>query len=223
MGIVGVPCEMRGAAKLEETMNREILKIGLFCSSQIHPEKRCGCTLLGEAQPVVIEGLKDFIAEWEMENKDNDPEEGKRCESCKAFCKHCQDFPAISSDITAGEVGSDPGYTTVVVWTEHGKELVENAIEKGLFEIGKANGEDVKTAINLKSLRELINFEKTPRQQVLEYITKKGTSTISDIAKETRIEPKQIRYEVLRLVQLMELEMETNSSMDEPIFSIPCD
>ncbi|MFX0008632.1 MAG: FAD-dependent oxidoreductase, partial [Candidatus Hermodarchaeota archaeon] len=35
IGIVGVPCEMRGAAEIEEEMNRDILKIGLFCSSQM--------------------------------------------------------------------------------------------------------------------------------------------------------------------------------------------
>jgi coenzyme F420-reducing hydrogenase beta subunit len=204
-------------------MNREILKIGLFCSSQIHPEKRCGCTLLGEASPVVIDGLKDLIAEWESGNGDADVEEGKRCESCKAFCKHCQDFPAISSDITAGEVGSKPGYTTVVAWTERGKEIVENAIEKGLFELGEVNREDVKTAINLKSMRELISFEKTPRQQVLDYVTLQGSGTITDIAKETGLEPKKTRYEALRLVQLMELEMNVDPSVGEPEFSLPCD
>jgi coenzyme F420 hydrogenase subunit beta len=220
VGIVGVPCEMRGAARIEETMNREILKIGLFCSSQIHPEKRCGCTLLGEASPIVIEGLKDLIVEWESGNTDEDIEEGKRCESCKAFCKHCQDFPAISSDITAGEVGSEQGFTTVVAWTERGKEIVENAIEKGLFDIGDVNEDDVKTAINLKSMRELISFEKTPRQQVLDYVTLQGSSTITDIAKETGLEPQKTRYEALRLAQLMELEMNVDPSIDEPIFSL---
>jgi len=32
-----------------------------------------------------------------------------------------------------------------------------------------------------------------------------------------------VRYEALRLVQLMELEMKAEPSMDEPIFSIICD
>ncbi len=223
VGIVGVPCEMRGAAQIEESMNREILKIGLFCSSQIHPEKRCGCTLLGEANPIVIEGLKEIIEEWESENAEDVAEEGKRCESCKAFCKHCQDFPAISSDITAGEVGSRQGYTTVVAWTERGKEIIYNSIEKGLFETGEVNEEDVKTAINLKSLRELMNFEKTPRQQVLDYVTNQGPSTISDIVKDTGLDPKKARYEALRLVQLMTFEMNADSSLDEPIFSLICD
>ena len=39
VGIVGVPCEMRGAAEIEDEMNREILKIGLFCSSQMRTEE----------------------------------------------------------------------------------------------------------------------------------------------------------------------------------------
>ncbi|MFW9784031.1 MAG: coenzyme F420 hydrogenase/dehydrogenase beta subunit N-terminal domain-containing protein, partial [Candidatus Heimdallarchaeota archaeon] len=39
IGIVGVPCEMRGAAEIEEEMKRDILKIGLFCNSQIRTEE----------------------------------------------------------------------------------------------------------------------------------------------------------------------------------------
>jgi coenzyme F420-reducing hydrogenase beta subunit len=221
VGIVGVPCEMRGAANIEENMNREILKIGLFCSSQIHPTKRCGCTLIGESMAISI--LKEIDEELDTENEELDLQDGKRCESCKAHCKHCQDFPAIYSDITAGEVGSKMGYTTVLAWTERGRELVEKAIEKGLFDIGEVDEEDLKTAINFKSKRELISFEKTPRQQVLDYITLNGASTITDIAKQTGLEPKKTRYEALRLVQLMELEMKADPSMDEPIFSIICD
>ena len=41
-------------------------------------------------------------------------QETRRCLSCNHFCSHCQDFPAIYSDLTAGEVGSQDGFTTVV-------------------------------------------------------------------------------------------------------------
>jgi NADPH-dependent glutamate synthase beta subunit-like oxidoreductase len=158
-----------------------------------------------------------------MFNEDMALQEARRCLSCNHFCSHCQDFPAIYSDITAGEVGSKKGFTTVVVWTEHGKELVDHAIEKGLFEQGEVNKEQLKTAINLKSKRELMTFEKTPRQQVLDYITIQGPSTVSNIAKKTGIDAKKVRYEALRLVQLMNLEMKADPDMDEPLFSIICD
>ena len=35
LGIIGVPCEIRGAAEIEEEMKRDILKMGLFCNSSI--------------------------------------------------------------------------------------------------------------------------------------------------------------------------------------------
>ncbi len=158
-----------------------------------------------------------------MFNEDMALQEARRCLSCNHFCSHCQDFPAIYSDLTAGEVGSKKGYTTVVVWTERGKELVDHAIEKGLFDQGEVNEEELKIAINLKSKRELMTFEKTPRQTVLDYITFQGPSTISNIAKKTGIDAKKVRYETLRLVQLMQLEMKAEPEMEEPIFSIICD
>ena len=222
IGIVGVSCEMRGAAKIEEAMNREILKIGLFCSSQIHPEKRCGCTLLGEAHSDAVRELKKSFLNGELEFQE-DLQDGKRCESCKQHCKHCLDFAAIYSDITAGEAGSIKGYTTVVAWTERGKEIVENAIKKGLFDIGEVNKEDLIMSIDLKAKRELLKFEQTPRQKVLDYITLQGPSTISNIAKQTGLDLKKTRYEALRLVQLMKLEMDTDPSRDEPLFSEICD
>lgn len=159
----------------------------------------------------------------EMFNEDMALQEARRCLSCNNFCAHCQDFPAIYSDITAGEVGSEKGFTTVVAWTEKGKELVDSAIIRGLFEEGKVNEDELKTAINLKSKRELMDFEKTPRSQVLDYVSIQGPSTISTIAENTGLEQKKVRYEALRLVQLMEFEMKADPDMEEPIFSIVCD
>ncbi len=179
-------------------------------------------------KPETLEDATEEIS-WSFEeidkmfNEDMALQEARRCLSCNHFCTHCQDFPAIYSDLTAGEVGSKNGYTTVVVWTERGKELVEKSIEKGLFEQGEVDEEELKNAINLKSKRELMNFEKTPRQQVLDYINLQGSSTISDISRNIGLETKKVRYEALRLVQLMELEMKAEPDMDEPVFSIICD
>jgi len=240
IGIVGLPCEMRGTAKIEEAMNREILKIGLFCSSQIFPSRRCGCTLIGDIHPVVIKELKNFVTEREMKeeykshtkpfdeiekiyNEDPELQDGKTCDSCNQYCSHCQDFAAVYSDITAGEVGSEKGYTTVVAWTERGKELVENAIEKGLFDTSGVKEEDLKTAITLKSTRELIDHKKPPRQQVLDYVTLKGPTTISKISENLNLETKKVRYEALRLVQLNEIEMNVEPGFEEPMFTPVCE
>ena len=68
-----------------------------------------------------------------------------------------------------------------------------------------------------------ITFEKTPRQQILDYITLQGPSTISNLAKQLDIEPKKVRYEALRLTQLMQIEMKVDPEMDEPLFTLICD
>jgi len=158
-----------------------------------------------------------------MFNEDMALKEARRCLSCNHFCSHCQDFPAIYSDLTAGEVGSKSGFTTVVVWTEKGKEIVDNAIKKGLFDEGEVNINDLKTAINVKSKRELITFKKTPRQQVLDYISLQGPTTIADISNKLCLEPKKVRHEALRLVQMNKIEMKVTPEMVEPIFSLICE
>ena len=155
-----------------------------------------------------------------MFNEDMALKEARRCLSCNHFCSHCQDFPAIYSDITAGEVGSKKGYTTVVAWTEKGNDIIESAIQKGLFEKEEVNVKELRKAINSKSKREMKLFEKTPRQHILDYITLQGPSTISNISEKLNIQPKKVRYETLRLVQLNKINMKVYSNMNEPIFSI---
>ncbi len=158
-----------------------------------------------------------------MFNEDMAIKEARRCLSCNQYCAHCQDFPAIYSDLTAGEVGSEPGFSTVVAWTERGKEIIESAIQEGLFEQGKVNEEELNKAINLKSKRELLDFEKPARQAILDYIEKQGVSTISNMANNLKMEPKKVRYEALRLTQQHKLEMKIEPNNEEPLFSIMCE
>ena len=150
-------------------------------------------------------------------------QEARRCLSCNKYCAYCQDFPAIYSDFTAGEVGSEKGFTTVVTWTDRGNEIVKSAIQEGLFEEGKVNEEELKKAINLKSHRELLEFRKTPRQMVLDYITLQGPNTISNISENLDMEPKKVRYEALRLVQQHKLEMKVEPDYEEPLFTVMCE
>jgi len=96
-------------------------------------------------------------------------------------------------------------------------------MKKGLFDTGKVKEEDLKTAIKLKSTRELISHEKTPRQQVLDYVTLKGPTTISKISETLNLETKKVRYEALRLVQLNEIEMNVEPGLEEPMFSPVCE
>jgi len=228
VAIAGIAHGKEAAISIDRYLQGKDLEVGRYVQNKMFftgPKKPPkDYSLKPESLNEATEEIKwSFDEIDEKFNEDMAIQEARRCLSCNHFCSHCQDFPAIYSDITAGEVGSEKGYTTVVVWTEKGKELVDNAIAKGLFDEGKVNEDELKIAINLKSKRELMNFEKTPRRQVLDYVSLQGPSTISDIVKNTGLDPKKVRYEALRLVQLMEFEMKAEPDMEEPLFSIVCE
>ncbi|MBD3197744.1 MAG: NAD(P)-binding protein, partial [Candidatus Lokiarchaeota archaeon] len=205
--------------KGEDLMKDRQKKVKTFFSGLREPPKDYS------QKPESLEEATEELS-WDFEeieamfNEDMALREARRCLSCNHFCSHCQDFPAIYSDLTAGEVGSKPGFTTVVAWTEHGKKLVDKAVNDGLFEIGDVDFDELKKAIDLKSRRDLLSFEKTPRQKVLDFIQLQGPSTIREISHALSLDTKKVRYECLRLVQKYKLEMEVNENVDEPIFKI---
>jgi len=208
--------------KGESLMEGRYKKINSFFTGPKKPPKDYSL------KPESLEDATEEIS-WNFEeidqmfNEDMALQEARRCLSCNHFCSHCQDFPAIYSDITAGEVGSKKGYSTVVVWTDRGKEIVENAIKLSLFEEGEVNEIEINQAINLKSRRELMIFERTPRQQVLDYITSQGMGTITEMANNLNLDPKKVRYEALRLTQMMKLEMKVDQGRNEPLFILICE
>jgi NADPH-dependent glutamate synthase beta subunit-like oxidoreductase len=146
--------------------------------------------------------------------------EAKRCLSCNSFCSHCQDFAGIFADISAGEIGSEKSYSTVIAWTQRGKELVDKAIDRGLFEIGTLDQDAITKVVDFKAKRKLHDFEKTPRQGILDYIKEHGPATIGVLSKELKLVPKKTRYEALRLTQERMLEMRIDEGATEPVFTI---
>jgi coenzyme F420 hydrogenase subunit beta len=50
-------------------------------------------------------------------------------------CANCGDFANEFADISVGNVGSDPGYSTVLVRTKRGKQALDSALKAGLIEI----------------------------------------------------------------------------------------
>ena len=43
------------------------------------------------------------------------------------------------------------------------------------------------------------------------------------MAQKLNLNPKKVRYEALRLAQLMQIEMKVDPGMEEPIFTLICD
>ncbi|MCW4049425.1 MAG: Coenzyme F420 hydrogenase/dehydrogenase, beta subunit C-terminal domain [Candidatus Bathyarchaeota archaeon] len=50
-------------------------------------------------------------------------------------CHHCSDFTSEFADISVGNVGSDAGWSTVIVRTERGEQAITSAEKTGLIEL----------------------------------------------------------------------------------------
>jgi NADPH-dependent glutamate synthase beta subunit-like oxidoreductase len=145
--------------------------------------------------------------------------EAKRCYNCNNYCSHCQDFAGVYADLTAGEIGSEKGFTTVVIWTERARTIVQDLIKKGLVIQGPVKKDALDLAITKKMQRQLVDFAQTPRDKIYKTILTTGTNSISGLSQYLKMSPKDVRYHALRLVQEKKLEMTITG--DEPSFQIP--
>ncbi len=131
VAIVCTPCEAKAARKIQQSLKNEceITVIGLFCFEAFNKTKlkKEMCTRLGidldKVEKTQIRHGK-FIAFThgkEYSCKVND----LNCAAEKA-CLYCDDFASRFADISVGSVGSKPGFSSVVVRSKVGVELVKN-------------------------------------------------------------------------------------------------
>ena len=152
--VVGLPCQIEAIRKIEILKDRlnaswidEIgFTIGLFCRENWM--FTCFKALLedfGESP----ENFKKFdIKKGKLLcYKDDDVLEiplkyGKPY--VRIGCRICLDFSAELADISVGSVGSEMGWSTVIIRTKKGKEIFDGAVEAGYLEVGEVNLKPVK-------------------------------------------------------------------------------
>ena len=141
--MVGTPCQILAATKInkyeKQTGGSPIdVKIGLFCMENFSYSylerylKEQGIELYevkefriekGKFIAYLIDGnvFKIPIAETEPFTRKN--------------CHICTDYTSDVSDISVGSVGSARGYSTVIVRSKKGREIIEDCIEKGYITV----------------------------------------------------------------------------------------
>ncbi|MCX6644081.1 MAG: Coenzyme F420 hydrogenase/dehydrogenase, beta subunit C-terminal domain [Candidatus Bathyarchaeota archaeon] len=134
IAIVCTPCEVRAARKIQQTLkrnssNQEVTILGLFCSEAFNYGKlkeeiktRLGVDIDKAEKTQIRKGkfilhLKGKEYSCNVRDLDKAVEKG---------CHYCDDFSARLADISVGAVGSQNGYSTVIVRSEAGKKLLEN-------------------------------------------------------------------------------------------------
>jgi coenzyme F420 hydrogenase subunit beta len=135
IAVVGTPCQVRAIRKLQscgyfddEFPDADITILGLFCfesfdyrNLRAHLKKTMGVDIenadkiqISKGKYIVSQSGKDFaISVKELEDEAS---EG---------CQFCNDFVSRLADISIGSVGSPEGYSTVMVRSEKGRQLLD--------------------------------------------------------------------------------------------------
>lgn len=131
IAIVCTPCQVKSARKIQQTFKNkcEITIIGLFCFEAFNKdrlkketEKFLGIDLDKTQKTQILKGKFTAVIdgkEYNCKVKDLD-------QAIEKSCLYCEDFTSQLADISVGSVGSKRGYSTVIVRSEVGEELLKN-------------------------------------------------------------------------------------------------
>ncbi len=84
-------------------------------------------------------------------------------------CRICPDFSAELADVSVGSVGSERGWSTVIIRSERGMEIFTNAVRDGYLEVGE---------VNLKPLRKLCRDKRESALREIEERRKRGLKVL---------------------------------------------
>ena len=64
-------------------------------------------------------------------------------------CTYCRDLTSKNSDISCGNIGSDEGWTTVLIRTVQGEQVFQEALAEGLIEAEMLEAKALRTVQNV--------------------------------------------------------------------------
>jgi coenzyme F420-reducing hydrogenase beta subunit len=131
IAIVCTPCEVKAARKIQQSLKKEckITVIGLFCFEAFNKAKlkdemytHLGIDIDKVEKTQIRNGkFTAFIDGKEYNCKVNDLDG-----AAEKACLYCDDFTSRFADVSVGSVGSKSGFSSVVVRSKTGMELVKN-------------------------------------------------------------------------------------------------
>ncbi len=180
IALVGLPCHTQGMRKVQLSKgfnvgaDRVKFLIGLFCTETFDMEL---LTKQLEEMGTSIDDVEKFdISKGSFIVHTNS---GKTLKTpirkmrgfAREACNYCYDFAAEFADVSVGSIGSEDGWSTVIVRSEVGKDLMRRAEEAGFIETKKLSEEQIAEVRNLASFKKRENlkriYEKTEPVSIL--------------------------------------------------------
>jgi len=150
IAMVGTGCSIEAVRRLQALhdpaleLDRVKLLIGLFCSEAFW--HRDLIAFLSEKGIDIREVKRFYVSKGKFMVVTENKEFGiptKDMEHCvRDTCKVCEDFSSQLADISAGSAGSPDGWTTLIIRTKVGEELM--SISKKVIEMRRLNSEGIK-------------------------------------------------------------------------------
>lgn len=139
LAVVGTPCVISSVRRI---MNSELdllqgyrrcirFTIGVFCTGVFLPDF-IRLKNLGQIRKMEVTG--DGLR---LIRRDGGIEERPLSAEFMPGCAKCEDFTAECADISAGNIGSPDGYTTLITRTETGSDITAIAIDSGFIKIDR--------------------------------------------------------------------------------------
>jgi len=161
IAVVGTACQVRATRRVQQNLlgeypDLELTTIGLFCFEEFNyyklkeETKRLLGVDLDQAEKTQIRKGKYIVR---IDGKENSVSVKELNSAVEELCLICPDFTAIYSDISIGSVGSDDGYSTVIVRSDVGEKL----LEKLDLAKGKVKKEEIEKLAIRKKKRALKN------------------------------------------------------------------
>lgn len=172
IAVVGTACHCDGVGKLKVFEIEEIniarkidLIIGIFCKSNFYysliKEIIAEKITLSEIEKFDIKG-KYFIVIGKKGSEIKIPLKEINKKYKRSGCRVCTDFTGRLSDISVGSIGSEEGYSTVIIRSEKGEKIIEEMIRKNLLDVKEISDE------NIEKIRKLANTKFEQAKKVIE-------------------------------------------------------
>ncbi|MDY6966094.1 MAG: Coenzyme F420 hydrogenase/dehydrogenase, beta subunit C-terminal domain [Halobacteriota archaeon] len=142
IALVGTPCNIEAMRKIQSQHDNNLhadrvkLLIGLFCTEMfwyydlIQYLKEVGVDIDDVSKFDISKGkfvVYTTDGKKELSLKELEP-------FVRSSCEVCNDFSSEFADISAGSIGSDEGWTTLIVRTKKGEDLINLAVDRNVIE-----------------------------------------------------------------------------------------
>ncbi len=163
IAIVGTPCEIMAASKIQHYTQTPIdFKIGLFCMENFSYSY---FVKLLKTMDLTMDEIEKFRIEkgYAFLNLKNGKQVKISLSKAKTVvrknCNICAELTSETSDMSVGSIGSESGWSTIIIRTEKGEKIIEDAIKQKYLKAKELTPSQLKLLERISSNKTKTNYE----------------------------------------------------------------